>query len=268
MYHKIHHIADINNNINVQLKHDINGNIYLVTDTDKYYTPEIDNQNNLTFYDLFESALVPCADNIDGEFKRKKIRPADEKTLKQSVLVKVSEEPTNDEDEDVIGDEKYQNYKKRVMYEEEEMYYDTEDDVKNKNKDQDCDDECDSVSDSSGSDNIGLDIVDTLDTAKFVFYTSAVTKNTIQQLDKYCDALAIYDTYVRDSDKNVITSFQLDEGNAYRLSIYDTRNVNKNMTMDLNVIGSEITSYNIVWNTDADGNVILIANKINMRQKY
>jgi hypothetical protein len=192
-----------NNEIIGKWCYDVNGNVY-VDVNGKFYIFEIDKNNNLEF-NLIENDIFK---ELSDEYKVRynKIINLETDSLKKKVLEEI-DKSDSDRDED------YQNYRSKMKCLEEDKYY---------------------VAENNENEN---DEFDEVDDVEYKFYQKGNT-NCMIFLNKGLETSAIYDTYVRDRDKNVMLSLQSDCNNSYRISIYE------NNLVELNIIGAEIKKEN------------------------
>ena len=185
--------------------HDVNGNVFILHDQ-KYHYVTIDKDDEL---ELFEIEIEKL-ENLysDGVFYDKIID--NDKSLKRKIM----EDIENDEESD--REDEFENLKNQIKCLEEDKYLL----VKN-SKELESDDE----------------------TEEFKFYKTDKVKNLFL-FEKGFGVLSIYDTYIRDTGKNVLASLICDHNkNSYRVSIYDK-------LIGLNIIGDKTKFYEIVIDND------------------
>lgn len=194
--------SDIDNsNVDSLLYHDINGNVYIVVNN-LHYMIDIDKHNDISIENVnLEDLYKFSTDNIIF----KKISHTEFSTLKKKTLEKIENDSESDQDEN------YQNFKQNIKYLNEDKYYYSEYEY------EECND----------------------DDEKFDFYKN--NDNTIKLINYGSEVPAIYDTFIRDKDKNVIASLIFNNENGYRISLYDD-------IIELNIIGDKIISYRLYYN--------------------
>lgn len=205
---------------------DICGNVYLVFDNN-YFLASVDRNNDLEFYKVYQDKFEEL-NNID-ELEYEKIIDTQNSTLKQKALENIENEDDSDQEEDFI------NYKEKMKYLKEEKYYLTE-------KDLDFDKKPDEYDELFKEE-------------KFNFYKRQ-NNNDILLLNKGIDSFAIYDTYIRNINGDVLSSIIFNNNNSYRISFYKELNI-----AELNIIGCEIKKYKLYYYYD-ENKEICISSKI------
>lgn len=210
-----------NETISSILCHDINGNVFLKIN-ETYHGCSIDGNNNLEFSE-YDISKFSESNQIDYDI----IMDSDGNTLKKKILDKIE----NDEDSD--NEEDYQNYRDKIKCLKEDKYYC----ILDKNYDEEIEMEKDrgEFYEYDG-DNFEY----------FKFYKTSKDKS-ILLLNKYFDCISIYDTFVRDENKNVTTSLINNSHNSYRLSFF------RDNTIELNIIGDCIKTYTLKYCYDNNG---------------
>jgi hypothetical protein len=214
-----------NNTILCNLYHDINGNVY-ISHNDNLFMISIGKDNDIEFYEISIEKL----ESIKKNFKTKygNIINNEGSTLKKKTFEKIEQNEDSDQEEE------YQNYKEKIKYYKEDKYYCIEDQCKNSD-----DDEYNDMEDGH-----------------FDFY-KIDNDNSIKLINHYFESNAIYDTFIRDINNNVIVSLLLNNSNAYRLSIYKNQQDNT-IYFNLNIVGNQEKKFNINYCLE-DNNISISA---------
>lgn len=187
--------------------HDVNGNVYFFYN-EIYYYLTINKDNDLELFEIDISKLDDLSESNNNIIYDKIINLDEEtNTLKKRILEQIENDDCSDNEED------YQNFKEKIKYFEEDKYFFSK----------------------NGEDN---------ENSNFKFY-KIEGDTSILSINKGFDVLSIYDTYIRDNNKNVIASITCNsDDNYYRVSIF------KNDEITLNIIGNTTKNFIIEKNNE------------------
>jgi hypothetical protein len=216
------HVEKNKDNIKSKLCCDVSGNVYLNIN-DNYYLMTIDKNDDLEFYEVNKNNLEVLEKMNNLEYQ--KIVDSDVPTLKRKILEKMEKENNSENESD--DEEDLQNYKQKMKYLQEDKYF--------------------LIENEFGENNF--------ENENFDFYKKDGTNNIIL-MNKGISGFAIYDTYVRNENGDVFESIIFNNDNSYRISFY--KNLN---TIELNIIGSAIKKYNLIYGYDKN-DIVISANKI------
>ena len=193
-------------NITAQLFHDCFGNVFL----------SVDDASNISYaftidknndIEVFDVDLTKLDELISDDIVYDKIINVESTSLKKKILDDIEGNEDSDQEED------FQNFKDKIKYLEEDKYlFVQNNEIESENA--------------------------------FKFY-KMTDNSSIQSINRGFKASAIYDTYIRDKNKNVIASLisETDE-NYYRISFYNDGNIS------LNIIGDAVKNYMLEYNNN------------------
>jgi hypothetical protein len=248
MYLEIPHLTNPNEFIKGKVYHDVDGNIILYV-TNKYYFLDINKNNQLEWYELNYDNMIKIQNNINLKYRTIKLTQ-DKFSLKGKIINKLDEQ--NQEQNQEENQEYHQFYdeldENDIEYKTHFKYYPEEKDyyIHDNPFENDVDSEDDYINDS------------TYNFSKFG------DTNIMTCLDRTMDTNSLYDTFVVDqSTKKVLFTLESTQKSSYRVTF------NLNNTIELNIVGQKIISYNIKFNkiieNDQDNitiNMILLSQKI------
>lgn len=193
---------DIKDPILCKLHHDINGNVYLSHDN-TLFMMSIGKNNDIEFYNISHDKLESTTNKPELIYGN--IIDTEGTSLKKKTMDRI------EKDDDSDREEEYQNYQEKIKCYREDRYYCTDD------RKHDSDDENEEY---------------------FDFYKKD-GDNSIELMDNYFDGMSLYDTFIREQNKNVIVSLLFSNGNSYRISIYKKHDDNS-ILLELNIVGDQI----------------------------
>lgn len=202
----------LNNKSDVELFHDVDGNIFFRIDNSEYYYLCISSSDDL---ELVEVENFNSLVNTENKVKYENIKnTSDEKSLRGKIIKKIDDnEDDNEYSDDEIVNEDYFKY-----YPEDKNYY---------------------VERSEQSDDEDNDI-------KFLFSKSG-DDSVLECLTKTLDVLANYDTLIIDDlNKLILSTLECNEKSDYRVKILLTG------VIELSIIGSKIKKYKPIFSYEND----------------
>jgi hypothetical protein len=115
----------IGDNLNAEICHDINGNIFIVCN-DKYYWLYIDKHDNLMLDIIDDINLLTTVENYNIQFRKIK-HTFDLSSLKGKIMNELDEETNNEHDDDMSDfedeDEEHVQYRNAMRHYPEDRHY-------------------------------------------------------------------------------------------------------------------------------------------------
>lgn len=214
-------------NHEVEIMHDIDGNV-IFKNGDTYYYLTISSSDDAELVKINDfNSLVGVEVNI----KYNKIKNTlNEKSLKGKIINELTEKK---EDDDEYFNEEIVDINNLKYFPEDKTHYIEQDDQNNSDE---------------------LDENET----RFSFSKNAGT-DTIKCITRTLDVLASYDTFVIDNfNAVVLATLRCNEESNYRISITTTG------IIDLNIIGTKMKSYKVIFSKSESNEKILSFEKLNL----